>query len=116
VEFGRRIPIFRGFSLEFSRDGRALSHGLEEAHVLPAVENWLLGNKRHPDYELVREWLEQKNVQIDEDQKLQSLREERLTVEGRLNQFLPETKYSPEFRKAAREAILKREGIPEEDD
>jgi macrodomain Ter protein organizer (MatP/YcbG family) len=113
METERRIPIFTGFSIEISRDGRPLSHGLEEAHVIASVESWLRASKNHPDRPTVEQWLQLKMAADEEDSRVQAIRKKRQDAHAEVDKHIPKV-LGPEFKKEVRRMILEKRGIPDE--
>jgi Tol biopolymer transport system component len=65
----QRLPIATGFFIEL-KDGRAISRGLEEAEVIPAVQFWLNTHQHdHSLHTLVKQWLEQKEKQVQAERQ-----------------------------------------------
>jgi len=61
-----RIAISPGIFIEL-KNGRAGSRGREESEVLPTVLFWLHRNPEHENCERVREWVQYKESQVEED-------------------------------------------------
>jgi len=76
----KRVPISRGFYIEFSNDGRAVNHGLPDDEVLAAVEDWLTKHLRHADHAFAEQWLQAKRKQAEEDRQTQFLRTQRQEI------------------------------------
>ena len=76
-----RIGIQTGISVQLIR-GRAISRGLPEPRVMPAVETWLRTHTSSPHHEVVERWLLQKREQVEEDVRTQGIRNQRDEING----------------------------------
>jgi hypothetical protein len=79
-----RIPIAPGFFIEL-KNGRAGSRGREESGVLPTVLFWLHKNPEHENCDRVREWVHQKEKQIEEDVREKRINAERDQLNARID-------------------------------
>lgn len=93
MDSNSRIPISEGFHIYFSKDGRALSRGLEESLVLPSVLFWLRTHKGKENYLSVEKWVGQKTKQLEAE----TLRQQRHTTRAEINRSVD---------RAARESVL----------
>jgi hypothetical protein len=106
----KRIPISRGFYIQLSTDGRALSSGLPDDKVLPTVEDWLTTHEGHADHSIVEQWIQQKRAQVDEDSRLQEVRKEREQVNTLVDRAIRQsgTSLPKELKKVIRDPTFSR--------
>ncbi len=112
-----RIPISSGFYIQFSKDGRAISAGLEESQVLPQVQFWLYAHQGEENYERVQQWYTQKSKQIEEDVQKQQIRAKREQIIDSVERAACESGLRDrKLIDLVRAETLKAHGIPQDED
>jgi hypothetical protein len=111
-----RIPIASGFYIEFSADGRALNHGLEESRALPAVLSWLATHQGSSNRELVERWVQQKEQQIEDEAREKRIEGQRETLNAFVDRTARESKIRDrDWIELVRAAIFEKRGISQDD-
>jgi hypothetical protein len=117
---GARFPISKGFSISFSADGRAHSHGKPGAEALDAVEEWLLTHAMHEKREFVEQWIKREREQIEADKNLQTARVKRAKIITGVDEVVRKSGLPKPLQKVvgdvARSEALKARGIPEKEE
>lgn len=73
----QRLGISPGFSISFAADGSAQTHGLRDVSAEDLVEQWIDDHPDDPRVEFALRWLEQRFVDVAEDQRVEDIRARR---------------------------------------
>ena len=111
-----RIPIGPGFYIAFSKDGRAVSRGLDDSSALPSVQHWLANNQDHKDRVRVEHWIRLKQEQIQQDVEQNRLRLKREELSAKVDNAARKSGLrDPELTVLIKEVTLNRHGLDFED-
>jgi hypothetical protein len=105
----QRIGIDAGFFIEL-KDGRATNRGLDESQVLPTVMAWLRTHQDDPQATLVKQWLEQKEKQVQADHQETILDIKREYAHTVADEIARKSK-APGMKDALRAAMRNRHGV-----
>ena len=112
-----RIPIITGFYIQFTKDGRALSRGLEESQALPTALFWLRTHEGDRNHQLVQRWVQQKQQQIVEDVREQRIKAMREEINASVDRAARESNLRDrELIELVRAETLKAHGMPPAED
>jgi len=108
---GERIPIATGFFIELN-NGRAINRSREESEVLPMVLFWLRTHPGDERYNLVEQWVEQKEKQIEDDVRERRINAKRDEISAVVDRAARESKLRDrELIEIVRTEVLKIHGL-----